>query len=96
MPAERKKSRRFAVGSLVRVKKDVVDLNNPELPIGGWLGTVSQVSGTSYLVQWSGATLEAARHRYHGKDDDGCPATWLEEATLEGDPGEPICVQSGE
>ena len=94
MPGTRKKSRRFAVGSMVRVKKNVVDPNNPELPIGGWLGTVSEVSGTLCLVQWSEATLVAFGRRRCGNDEKDRPATWLEETMLEADPGEPICVES--
>lgn len=89
-------SKRFSVGSLVRVKKGVTAPNNPELPLGGWLGTIAQVSGTLCLVHWSGATLETVRPMlYHGceKNGVGLRTMWLQETALEGDPGEPLCIE---
>jgi hypothetical protein len=79
---------KFAVGSAVRVKKGVVAPTHPGVPLGGWCGIISQVSGTICLVRWSGATLEAVHssHPQNGIDD----ALWLQEVELEADPGEPL------
>ena len=85
---------KFAVGSQVWVKKGVVDPNHPDVSLGGWCGTVSQVSGAICLVRWSGATLEAVHssHPQNGIDD----AMWLQEAALEADPREPVYIEQGE
>ena len=85
---------KFAVGSQVRVKKGVVDPNRPDVPLGGWCGIISQVSGSICLVRWSGATLEAVRssHPQTGIDD----AMWLQDVELEADPREPFCIEQGE
>jgi hypothetical protein len=87
---------KFAVGSLIRVKTGVTAPNYPNMPLGGWLGTVSQVSGGMCLVKGSGAPFDAIPPIYHqwceleGVDID---ATWLQEVALEGDPGEPLCIE---
>ena len=84
---------KFAVGSRVRAKKGVTAPNDPDMPLGGWLGTVSQVSGSIYLVHWSGETLEAAgphyRERWRREGVD-FRAVWLQEQALEADPGTPL------
>ena len=80
---------KFAVGSRVRAKKGRTAPNDPDIPLGGWLGTVSQVSGTIYLVQWSSESLEAAAPIYHERwrrDGVDFRAVWLQENSLEADP----------
>jgi hypothetical protein len=76
------------------VKQGVVDPNHPGVPLGGWRGVVSQVSGSICLVRWSGATLEAihSSHPQNGIDD----AMWLQDLELEADPREPLCIEQGE
>ena len=84
---------KFAVGSRVRAKKGVTAPNDPDVPLGGWLGTVSQVSGSIYLVHWSGKTLEAAGptgHERWQRDGGDFRAVWLQEKALEADPGTPL------
>ena len=88
--------KKFAVGSMVRVKKGVTAPGCPKVPLGGWVGTVSQISGSTCLIKWSMATLEAIPIVYRelcqeaGVDID---AMWLQDAVLEGDPGEPLCIE---
>ena len=87
---------KFAVGSRVRAKKGVTAPNDPDVPLEGWLGTISQVSGTIYLVHWSGETLEAVGPIYQGRwQRDGVDfrAAWLQEKALEADPGTPLGTQ---
>ena len=57
------------------------------MPLGGWLGTVSQVSGSIYLVHWSGETLEAVGpdppRAIAGRDNANLRTAWLPEKALE-------------
>ena len=94
MPQKQGTVSKFVVGSQVRVKRGVVAPNRPDVPLGGWCGIVSQVSGSICLVRWSGATLEAVHssHPQNGIDD----AMWLQEAALETDPREPLYIEQGE
>jgi hypothetical protein len=87
---------KFAVGSEVRVKKGVAAPNYPDVPLVGWRGRVSQVSGTIYLVHWNEVTLEAVRPSYVERwlwDGVDFQAVWLQEMMLEADPGEPLCIE---
>lgn len=94
MPQKEGTVPKFAVGSQVQVKRGVVDPNHPGLPLGGWCGIISQVSGSICLVRWSGATLEAVHssQRQNGIDD----AMWLQDVELDADSREPLCVEQGE
>lgn len=96
MPTTEGTQPRFAVGSRVRVRKGVTAPNDPQMPLGGWLGTVSQVSGAIYLVRWSGETLEAVgpacRQRWQ-RDGVDLYAIWLHEKALEADPGDQLCIE---
>src|SRR5947209_9880865 len=51
----------FAVEAKVRVKAGVKDPDNPDMPIGGWCGTVVEVETSSqpcgYLIRWDQRTL---------------------------------------
>ena len=87
MPQKEGTVPKFAVGSQVRVKKGVVDPNHPGVPLGGWCGIVSQVSGAICLVRWNETTSNS-----NGMDD----AMWLQEVALEADPKEPLCIEQGE
>lgn len=88
--------KKFAVGSMIRVKKGVIAPNCPKVPLGGWVGIVSQLSGSTCLIKWSMATLEAIPIIYRnlckeaGVDID---AMWLQDVVLEGDPGEPLNIE---
>jgi hypothetical protein len=86
----------FSVGSQVRVKRGAVDPEYPDMPLGGWLGTVAEIEEGSYLVRWNRTTLEAAHPIYRERcERDGVDFTgmWFQEEELEGDPGEPLCIE---
>ena len=83
---------RFSQGCRVRVKIGVMDPDFPDVPLGDWTGTVSQVpSGgcASYLVRWSPETLEnvhPACRDYCEKEDITFDKMWLLDGDLE-----PVC-----
>jgi hypothetical protein len=87
---------KFAVGSQVRVKKGVTASNDTDMSLGGWCGTVYQVSGTVCFVHWNEATLKAIdldhRERWQ-RDGEDFQVMWLQDNVLEVDPGEPLCIE---
>jgi hypothetical protein len=99
MPTREEALPKFAVGSQVRAKKGATAPNYSDMPLGGWRGTVSQVSGTIYLVRWSGETLAAAGPIYREqwrRDGVDFRAMWLQEKALEADPQAASCVEPEE
>lgn len=92
--------RNYAVGDRVRVRRGVTDPDFPDLPIGGWAGTVAEVdtrsSPPTYLVRWSRETLLAV-HPVHRKraERDGfeIEEMWLGADDLEPDDGSPVSVE---
>jgi hypothetical protein len=90
----------FAVGDRVRVKHGVVDADYPDLPLGGWTGTVVEVDADEpravYLVRWSPETLQSTHPVYRRRcERDGCDAEeyWVWEEDLEPDPGGPLEIE---
>jgi len=63
----------FAEGDLVRVRKGVADPDFPDLPLGGWTGTVLEVDVEEdpelYLVEWNEYTLEHQPEAYRVRCD---------------------------
>ena len=49
--SEQKPSRKFRIGDLVRVKHGVADVDYPDIPMGGWVGTISNGEKDSYLIR---------------------------------------------
>ena len=48
------------VGDKVRVKSGMRDTEYPDMPLGGWAGTISEVDGKGmYTVRWGEETLAA-------------------------------------
>jgi hypothetical protein len=85
---------RFAVGDRVRARPGVVHSQYPDIPLGGWVGTVTQIAWLiplSYEIRWTEDTLAAA-HPVYGKRcrrDDAEPAKyWLDEGEMEPDSAE--------
>ena len=55
----------YNVGDKVRVRQGVTNINHPDMPLGGWAGTVARIySNGLYLVRWSLETLERVRSVY--------------------------------
>ena len=51
---------KFQVGDRVRVKQGIRDADYPDMPLGGWAGTISEVHDHGmYTVRWSQETLAA-------------------------------------
>ena len=49
---------KFKVGDKVRVKHGVKDVDYPDIPLGGWAGTISEADKHgNYTVQWSKESL---------------------------------------
>jgi len=59
---------RFQAGDKVRVKYGVRDPDFPDIPLGGWAGTVKEVhqaeGETTLLVAWNRATLRGMHSIY--------------------------------
>jgi hypothetical protein len=102
MPKQRKKRRpktpaRFKVGEHVRVRHGVLDQEHPDMPLGGWAGTIAQVDQHGMcLVQWNRATL-ASIHPIVKKrcaiDGSEFEEYWLGESELEADAGGPLAIE---
>jgi hypothetical protein len=102
---QRKKPRptlppRFAVGERVRVKAGVKDPNFPDIPLGGWAGTIREVNPRSNpplcLIEWDARTLEQVHPVYRKRcerDGLGIESTWLDEEEVEADPGGPTVIE---
>ena len=95
-PAARPK---FAVGDKVRVKHGIKDVDYPDMPLGGWAGTVFQIEKRDprmHLVRWSEETLASIHPVFKQRcERDGTDVEeyWLEEGNLELDPGGPLVIE---
>jgi len=91
---------RFAVGASVRVKPGTVDPDFPDIPLGGWVGTITEVDQRSnpreYLIVWDQNTLDHVHpvYRKRCRRDDLDPGiAWLPENDLEPNSGEPVVMK---
>jgi len=66
--AKKKTSGELAVGARVRVKSETTIPEFPDVPCGGWTGTVVETTGkkpnTKYVIEWDDATLAAIPEPY--------------------------------
>ncbi len=96
-PGSSAQAARFAVGDRVRTKPGVMHGQYPDIPLGGWVGTITKIAWLvplSYEVRWTDETLAAA-HPVYGKrcrrDDDAPETYWLDEGDLDADcPERPV------
>lgn len=62
---------RFAIGTAVRVKSGTPDPNFPDIPIGGWSGTIiedeERPGPAAYLIEWDQRTLDAMHPVYRNR-----------------------------
>jgi hypothetical protein len=91
---------RFKPGDKVRVKHGVRDPDFPDIPLGGWAGTVKEVhqaeGETTLLVAWDRATLRGMHPIYKKRcERDGLEleSMWLGEEDLELDDGTPVSIE---
>jgi hypothetical protein len=81
------------------VKVGVTDPDFPDIPFGGWAGTIAEVeqgAPFSYLIQLNEETLQSVHPVYRKRcERDGLEfdQVWMLEEDLESDPGEPVCIE---
>jgi hypothetical protein len=88
---------KFKVGDRVRVKRGIRDIDYPDMPLGGWAGTVTDVRGAdTFIIRWSQETLDAIhpvfkkRCEIDGLDHEQYALTGDD---LEPDPGGPLDIE---
>ncbi len=90
----------FQVGNRVRVKYGVIVPDFPDIPLGGWTGTVTEVEQTddqiTYEIKWNKRTLNGMHPVYRKRcERDGfeMESMWLGEEDLEPDDGTPVSME---
>ena len=91
---------RFLVGDKVRVKTGVIDPDFPDIPLGGWSGTITEVEQAddeiTYDIKWNKRTLNGMHAIYRKRSDrDGLElqSMWLNEEDIEPDDGTPVSIE---
>ena len=88
---------KFRVGDRVRVKHGIRDTDYPDMPLGGWAGTVSEARKDGMVtVRWSRETLAAIHPVFKKRcERDGMELEeyWLGEDDLEPDAGGPLDIE---
>ena len=91
---------RFRSGDKVRVKQGVRDPDFADIPLGGWVGTIREVSQAkgevTYLIAWHKATLRVMHPIYKKRcERDGLEmeSMWLGDADLEPDDGTRVAIE---
>lgn len=91
---------RFQIGDMVRVRKGIQDPDFPDIPMGGWVGTIKEVESgrreTTYLIKWNHETLTNIHPVYRKRcERDGldCEETYLSEDDLESYGGEALSIE---
>jgi hypothetical protein len=87
----------FQPGDRVRVRHGVTDVDYPDLPMGGWAGTIIEIHDDGmYTVTWSKETLAAIHPVFKTRcDNDGMDVEtyWLGAQNLEPDIGGPLEIE---
>src|SRR6516225_10600474 len=91
---------RFGKGAQVRVKPGTTVPDFPDIPLGGWAGTIRDVDQRSapptYLVEWNRHTLDNMHPVYRKRcERDGLEleSMWLGEDDIEPDTGKPTVIE---
>jgi hypothetical protein len=99
-PRELSSQPRFEPGSKVRVKYGVTDPDFPDIPLGGWTGTVTAVEPQDeqviYDIEWDRRTLDAMHPVYRKRcerDELDLETMSLGEDDLEPDDGTPVPIE---
>lgn len=96
MPTHGTSSIRFRVGDKVRVRRGIMDVEYPDIPLGGWAGTIVEVNGELCVVEWSKDTLTAVHPVYKNRcerDGSHCEIYHLPSDELEPDSGGPLDIE---
>ena len=92
-------SPKFSLGDAVRVKLGVTDPDFPDIPFGGWAGTIAAVEDgdpRTYLVQLNERTLNRIHPIYQKRcERDGLEASqvWMLEEDLEPNVGQSVEIE---
>ena len=88
------------MGNQVRVEYGVIDPDFPDIPLGGWTGTVTEVEQTddqiTYEIKWDKRTLNGMHPIYRKRcERDGLEmeTMWLGEEDIEPDDGTPVPIE---
>lgn len=91
---------RFQPEDKVRVRHGTREPEFPDIPIGGWAGTVKEVEQnedqTLYLIAWNRATLRGMHSIYKKRcERDGLDleSMWLGDDEIEPDDGAPVSME---
>jgi hypothetical protein len=88
---------KFTMGQHVRVRQGIKDKDYPDIPLGGWVGVISEVHRRGkYTVRWRRDTLENIHPVYRkrcARDGTVLEEYWLHEDHLEADPGGPLSIE---
>lgn len=91
---------KWAVGTHVRVKSGTTDPDFPDIPLGGWAGTVQEVDQRSapptYLIVWNQQTLNQMHPIYRKRcERDGLEleSMWLGEEDIEPNTGTSAVIE---
>jgi hypothetical protein len=87
---------KFKVGDKVCVKHGIKDVDYPDIPLGGWAGTISKVhKDGSYTVRWNRETLANIHpviKRRAEKDGTVVEEYWMDDGDLALDAGGPLKI----
>ena len=91
---------RFSPGTRVRVRHGVRDPDFPDIPLGGWAGSVKEVERAkgeiTYLLAWDRRTLNGMHPVYKKRcERDGLEqeSMWLGEEDIEPDDGTKVLIE---
>ena len=87
----------FQSGDKVRVKHGIMDTDYPDMPLGGWAGTIAKIHDNGmYTVRWSRETLAAIHPVFKKRcEKDGLVLEqyFLSADDLEHDAGGPLNIE---
>lgn len=99
-PSKPSATPRFKVGDKVRARHGVRDPDFPDIPLGGWAGTIEMVEQVddqiTYEIEWDRRTLDGMHPVYKSRcERDGLDleTMWLGEEDLEADDGTPVPIE---
>ena len=87
---------KFKIDDKVRVRQGITDVEYPDMPMGGWAGTIAEIHDDgNYTVRWSWETLAAIHPVFKKRcERDGMVLEeyWLGDDDLEPDTGSPLNI----
>jgi len=89
---------RYEIGARVRVKPGIADPDYPDIPMGGWVGTITEIDDENalYLIKWSRETLAGVTPVFRKRckrDGLDYEESWLEENDIALYDGRPLKIE---